>query len=137
MQERSEEQIISRLFELENTGQAERRTELGGERFLSLISDPDSGKAYVFSHDTDVTEGAEIPPGTEFWEYPTQEEAARAYGQLLAESGQAGDVVEEDSEEGMGDSETGGAEVRDRYSASDEDPLVNVDDDEGSVDDLK
>jgi hypothetical protein len=27
----------------------------------------------------------------------------------------------------MGDSETGGAEVRDRYSASDEDPLVNVD----------
>jgi len=130
MQERSEEQIISRLFELENTGQAERRTELGGERFLSLIQDPDSGQAYVFSHGTDVTEGAEIPPGTEFWEYATQDQAARAYGELLAESGQAGDVVEEDSEEGIGDSETAGAEVRDRYSASDEDPLVNVDVDE-------
>lgn len=129
MQERSEEQIISRLFELENTGQAERRTELGGERFLSLIHDPDSGRAYVFSHGMDATEGAEIPEGTEFWEYPTPDEAERAYGQLLAESGQAGDVIEEDSEEGMGDSETSGAEIRDRYSASDGDELINVDED--------
>jgi hypothetical protein len=126
MQERSEEQIISRLFELENTGQAERRTELGGERFLSLIQDPDSGRAYVFSHGMDATEGAEIPEGTEFWEYPTPDEAQRAYGQMLAESGQAGDVVEEDSEEGLGDSETAGAEVRDRYSASDEDLLIDA-----------
>jgi hypothetical protein len=128
MQERSEEQIVSRLFELENEGQAERRTELSEERFLSLIQDPDSGRAYVFMHGSDETEGAEVPPGTEFWEYPTPGEATRAYDQLLAESGRAGEVVEEDSEEGMGDSETGGAEVRDRYSASDEDPLVNVDD---------
>jgi hypothetical protein len=127
MQERSEEQIASRLFQLENEGQSERRTELSGERFLSLIQDPDSGRAYVFVHGTDETEGAEVPPGTEFWDYPTLEEAGRAYRQLLAESGRAGEVVEEDSDEGMGDSETGGAEVRDRYSASDEDPLVNVD----------
>jgi len=125
MQERSEEQIISRLFELENSGQAERRSELGGERFISLIQDPDSGRAYVFSHGLDVTEGAEVPPGTEFWEYSTQDEAARAYGQLVKESG---DVVEEDSEEGIGDSETAGAEVRDRYSASDEDLLIDAED---------
>jgi len=130
MQERSEEQIISRLFELENEGQAERRTELSGERFLSLIQDPDSGRAYVFVHGTDETEGAEVPPGTEFWDYPTAEEAGRAYEQLLAESGRAGEVVEEDSDEGIGDSETGGAEVRDRYSASDEDPLVSDDESE-------
>jgi hypothetical protein len=130
MEERSEEQIISRLFELENEGQAERRTELSDERFLSLIQDPDNGRAYVFMHGSDETEGAEVPPGTEFWEYPTPDEAGRAYDQLLAESGSAGEVVEEDSEEGLGDSETGGAEVRDRYSASDEDPLVNVDGDQ-------
>ena len=130
MEEKSEEQVISRLFDLENEGQAAQRAELSGERFLSLIQDPDSGRAYVFSHGTDVTEGAEIPPGTEFWEYSTQDEAARAYGQLLAESGQAGDIVEEDSEEGIGDSETAGAEVRDRYSASDEDPLIDVDENE-------
>ena len=132
MQERSEEQIISRLFELENGGQAERRTELSEERYLSLINDPDRSHAYVFQHGLDETEGAEVPPGTEFWEYPTLDEATRAYNQLLAESGRAGEVVEVDSEEGMGDSETGGAEVRDRYSASDEDLLIDTEEVEDS-----
>ncbi|MEA2655097.1 MAG: hypothetical protein QOI23_462, partial [Chloroflexota bacterium] len=33
----------------------------------------------------------------------------------------AGELVATDSEDGIGDSETDGAEVRDRYSASDED----------------
>jgi hypothetical protein len=33
-------------------------------------------------------------------------------------------VVETDSEEGLGDSDADGAEVRDRYSASDEDDLI-------------
>jgi hypothetical protein len=127
MQEKSEEQIISRLFELENGGQAARRTELSDAQFLSLIQDPDDGRGYVLRHGTDETEGAEIPPGTEFWEYPTFDEAGRAYDQLLAESGKAGEVVEEDSEADLGDSETGGAEVRDRYSASDEDLLIDTD----------
>jgi hypothetical protein len=132
MQERSEEQIISRLFELENGGQAERRAELSDERFLSLIHDPDRALAYVFQHGMDETEGAEVPPGTEFWEYQTLDEATRAYDQLLAESGQAGELVEVDSEEGIGDSETDGAEVRDRYSASDEDLQIDTEEVEDS-----
>ncbi len=96
MQERSEEQIISRLLELENGGQAERRAELTGERFLSLIQDPDSGRAFILRHGVDDTEGAEIPEGTELYD------------------------------------ETAGAEVRDRYSASDEDDLIENEDGEGS-----
>src|ERR1700680_22375 len=121
MQERSEEQVISRLFDLENEGQAAQRAELTGERFLSLIQDPTSGLGYVFRHGLDETEGAEVPPGTEFWQYPNLDEAERAYAQLLNEDRQAGELVATDSEEGLGDSETDGAEVRDRYSASDED----------------
>jgi len=132
MQERSEEQIISRLFELENSGQAERRAELSDERFLSLIHDPDRARAYVFQHGTDETEGAEVPPGTEFWEYRARDEATRAYDQLVAESGRAGELVEVDSEEEVGDSETDGAEVRDRYSASDEDLLIDTEEVEDS-----
>jgi hypothetical protein len=124
MEERSEEQVITRLFDLENDGQATQRAELTRERFISLIQDPNSGKAYVFQHGLDETEGAEVPPGTEFWEYPTLDEAERAYSQLLGEDRQAGELVATDSEEGIGDSETGGAEVRDRYSASDDDPLI-------------
>jgi hypothetical protein len=124
MEERSEEQVISRLFDLENAGQAAQRAELSGERFVSLIQDPVNGLGYVFQHGLDETEGAEVPPGTEFWEYPTWDEAERAYVQLLNEDRQAGELVETDSEEGLGDSDTDGAEVRDRYSASDDDSLV-------------
>jgi hypothetical protein len=130
MEDRSEEQIISRLFDLENDGQAAQRAELTGERFISLIQDPVNGVGYVFQHGLDETEGAEVPPGTEFWEYPTWDEAERAYAQLVAEDRQAGEVVETDSEEGLGDSDADGAEVRDRYSASDDDPLIGDGDDE-------
>jgi hypothetical protein len=131
MEERSEEQVISRLFDLENSGQAAQRAELTGERFISLIQDPDNGRSFVFQHGLDETEGAEVPPGTEFWDYPTWDEAERAYAQLLEEDRQAGELVEVDSEESIGDSDAGGAEVRDRYSASDEDPLIE--NDEGKV----
>ena len=124
MQERSEEEILSRLFDLENGGQADRRVELQGERYLSLIHDPDSGRAYVLQHGLDDTEGAEIPAGTEFYEYPSREDAERAFDELLAESERAGEVVDEDSDDGEGDSETGGAEIRDQYSDEDTDPLV-------------
>jgi len=130
VEERSEEQVISRLFDLENDGQAAQRAELTGERFVSLIQDPINGMAYVFQHGLDDTEGAEVPEGTEFWEYPTLEEAERAYAQLLSEDSQAGELVEVDSDDGLGDSETGGAEVHDRYSASDEDPLIESDEDQ-------
>ena len=129
MEERSEEQVITRLFDLENDGQATQRAELTGERFISLIQDPNNGTAYVFQHGLDETEGAEVPPGTEFWEYPTLDEAERAYAQLLEEDRKAGELVATDSDEGIGDSETDGAEVRDRYSASDEDLLIENGDD--------
>lgn len=125
MQERSEEQIISRLLELENGGQAERRAELTGERFLSLIQDPDSGRAYILRHGLDETEGAEVPEDTELYEYPTLDSAQRAYEQLLRESRKSGELIDDESTEDLGDSATGGAEVRDRYSASDEDDLTS------------
>jgi hypothetical protein len=131
MEERSEEQVMSRLFDLENSGQAAQRAELSGERFISLIQDPENGRAYVFQHPLDETEGAEVPPGTEFWDYPTFNEAQSAYAQLLEEDRQAGELVEVDSDEGIGDSDAGGAEVRDRYSASDED--AQIDNDEEKV----
>ncbi|HET7465032.1 MAG TPA: hypothetical protein VFL29_00050 [Candidatus Dormibacteraeota bacterium] len=123
MQERSDEQIVSRLLELENGGQAERRTELSGERFLSLIHDPDTGRGYVFRHGVDNTEGAELPD-SEFFEYGSADAAADAYDQALEESRAAGEVVEEDSVEDVGDFETGGAEIRDQYADMDEDPLT-------------
>jgi len=141
MQERSEEQILSRLLELENSGQAERRVELDGVQFISLIHDPDTSRGYVLRHGLDDTEGAEIPEGTEFWEYPTAQEAEQAFEQLVAESAGEGAVIEEDATDDQGDFETGGAEVRDLYSDIDtdlqidsegaDDPLIQRDGDTG------
>ena len=126
MRDLSEEQILDRLLTIENSGEAERRAELTGERYLTLIHDPETGRGYVLQHGVDDTEGAEIPEGTEFFQYPDLEEAERVYNNLLAEARQAGELVEEDSDEDVGDSETGGPDLRlkDRYSASDEDPEV-------------
>jgi hypothetical protein len=122
--------MIDRLFALENEGMADQRAELTGERFLSLIHDPDSGRAYVFQHGLDDTEGAEVPDGSEFWEYGSVEQAERAYQQLLTDARESGELVEEDSGEGMGDQEVDGAELRDVYSAEEDDPLV-VEEEEG------
>jgi hypothetical protein len=124
MQERSEEEIVSRLLELENEEQSDRRVRLRGERYLSLLHDPDNGRSYVLRRGTDETEGAEIPPDTEFYEYPNRDEAQRAFEQLLEEARRAGQVVEEDSTDDIGDFETQGAEIRDLYADSDEDELT-------------
>lgn len=121
---RSENQIVSRLLELENGEQVERRVRLAGERYLSLLQDPDDGRNYVFRHGVDDTEGAELPEDTEFYEYPTIEVARRAFNQILGEARAAGTVVEEDSTDDLGDFEAEGAEIRDLYADVDEDELT-------------
>jgi hypothetical protein len=97
---------------------------LRGERYLSLLHDPDNGRSYILRHGTDETEGAEIPEDTEFYEYPTVDVAQRAFEQILREERRAGRVVEEDSTDDIGDSETSGAEIRDLYADMDEDELT-------------
>jgi hypothetical protein len=124
VQERSEEQIISRLLDLESTEQVERRVRLRGERYLSLLHDPDNGRSYILRHGTDETEGVEIPEGTEFFEYRTEDEAQSAFEQLVEEARATGRLVEEDSTDDLGDSESGGAEMRDVYADLDEDELT-------------
>lgn len=128
MEDRSENQIVGRLLELENGDQAERRVRLSGERYLSLLEDPDSGRSYVFRHGVEnIGEGAEVPEGTEFFEYETIDVARRAFNQILGEAKRAGTVVEEDSTEDLGDFESGGAEIRDLYADVDEDELTQDD----------
>ena len=124
MAERSEEQVVSRLLELENDEQADRRVRLRGARYLSLLHDPDNGRSYVFRHGTDETESTEIPEDTEFYEYPDADVAERAFDQMVAESRRAGQVVEEDSTDDLGDIESSGAELREVYADMDEDELT-------------
>jgi len=133
MTEYSEQQLETHLLELENQGMADRRTELSGQRWLSLLHDDQRNRAYVLQHGIDETEGMTVPQDTEVWEYATFDEAERAYLQMLDEAAQTGELVDEDSDEGIGDFETDGAELRDVYSADDDDPLVvDTPDDEES-----
>jgi len=125
MSDYSEQQIETRLLELENQGLADRRAELSGDRWLSLIHDQDSGRAYVLRHGVDETEGGEIPQDIEFWAYPTYEAAERTYLQILDEADRDGELVDEDSDQGIGDTEVDGAELRDVNAADEEDPLVS------------
>lgn len=124
MQDRSENQIISRLIELENEGLAERRVELMNEHYLTLLDDPETGHSFVFRHGVDDTEGAKLPPDSEFLEYPGHDQAEVAFQQQLAEARAAGEVIEEDSTDDIGDFETDGAEIRDLYADESEDELV-------------
>lgn len=124
MAERSEEQIISRLLELESEEEIEQRVRLRGERYLALLHDPDSGRSYILRHGTDETEGAEIPEDTEFFEYRNADAAQSAFEQMVAEERRAGRVVEEDSTDDLGDSAVDGAEIRDQYADVDEDELT-------------
>lgn len=121
---RSENEIVSRLLELENDEQAERRVRLAGERYLSLLQDPDNGRSYVFRHGVDNFDGADVPEGTEFYEYPTIDVARTAFNQILGEAKTAGTVIEEDSTDDLGDLEGTGAEIRDLYADQDEDELT-------------
>ena len=121
---RSENQVVSRLLELENGDQAEQRVRLRGENYLSLLQDPDDGRSYVFRHGVDDTEGAQLPENTEFYEYDTIDVARRAFNELVGEERRAGRVVEEDSTDDLGDFESSGAEVRDLYADVDEDELT-------------
>jgi hypothetical protein len=124
---RSENEIVSRLLELENDEQVERRVRLSGERYLSLLQDPDNGRSYVFRHGVDNFDGADVPPDTEFYEYPTIDVARSAFNQFLGEAKRAGTVIEEDSTDDLGDLESSGAEIRDLYADVDEDELTQDD----------
>lgn len=125
MQQFDDEQLEARLFELENQDLADRRAELTGERWLSLIHDPDSDAAYVFRHGVDTTDGAEIPSDTEVWSYDSFADAERAFAALLGEAEAEGDVVDPEAEdEELGDHEVDGAELNDVYSDEDTDDLV-------------
>ena len=122
--DRSEEQIISRLLDLENDEQSERRVRLSGERYLSLLTDPDNGRSYVFRHSAEDVEGDENPDEAEFYEYDKIDVARQAFNQLLGEARRAGHVVEDDSTDDLGDIESSGAELRDLYADQDEDELT-------------
>jgi hypothetical protein len=134
-QEDSDERLEAWLLEQENQDLADRRAELTGDRWLSLIHDPKSSAAYIFRHGMDDTEGAEVPADSEVWEYESFEQAERAYAALLGEAAAAGELVDAESdEEELGDVETDGLDDEELHS--DTDDLDDEDDEEDDLQDV-
>ncbi|MBO0690516.1 MAG: hypothetical protein J2P40_13215 [Candidatus Dormibacteraeota bacterium] len=125
MQREDDEELASRLYELETQDLADRRAELTGDRWLSLIHDQVSSRAYVFRHGVEDTESGGVPADAEVWEYPTFEQAEQAYAALLGEAAAEGELVDPDAEdEEPVDYDAEGAELQDVYSDEDTDDLV-------------
>jgi hypothetical protein len=109
--EMSDQQIVTQLWELENNEDADRRAELTGGQFLSLLKDKLNDRSHVFRHGIDETGGLDAGDA-EFWEYETGDEAERVFNQLLSQAARTGRLVDPDSDSEMGDFETAGPELR-------------------------
>jgi hypothetical protein len=109
--EMSDQQIVTQLWELENSEEADRRAELTGGQFLSLFKEKLNDRSHVFRHGVDETGGLDVGDA-EFWEYDTGDEAERVFTQLLNQAARRGGLVDPDSDSEMGDIETAGADLR-------------------------
>ncbi|HEX4215012.1 MAG TPA: hypothetical protein VIA06_16955 [Candidatus Dormibacteraeota bacterium] len=117
----SDERLEAWLLELENQDLADRRAELSGDRWLSLIHDPRASSVYIFRHGMDETEGAAVPADAEIWEFDSFERAERAYAALLGEAAAAGELVDPESEaEELGDVETDGLNAEELHADTDD-----------------
>jgi hypothetical protein len=123
--EMSDQQIMTQLWELENSEEADRRAELAGGQFLSLFKEKLNDRSHVFRHGVDETGGMDVADA-EFWEYETGDEAERVFDQFLRQAERRGGLVDPDSDSEMGDFETAGSELR--GTASDTTDALAVED---------
>ncbi|MDQ6743361.1 MAG: hypothetical protein M3Z97_10705, partial [Candidatus Dormibacteraeota bacterium] len=105
--EMSDQQIMTQLWELENSEESDRRAELAGGQFLSLFKEKLNDRSHVFRHGVDETGGMDVADA-EFWEYETGDEAERVFDQFLRQAERRGGLVDPDSDSEMGDFETAG-----------------------------
>ncbi len=120
----SEQEVLTRLFELENDEEADRRARLTGDRYLSLFLGKVDGKSYVFLHGP-AADGGFSTDNSEFYVYETSGEAEGTYDQMLGEFRESGNLVEEDSLEDLGDFVSSGPDPDDMAELrnSTDDPL--------------
>ncbi len=123
--EMSDQQIMTQLWELENSEESDRRAELAGGQFLSLFKEKLNDRSHVFRHGVDETGGMDVADA-EFWEYETGDEAERVFDQFLRQAERRGGLVDPDSDSEMGDFETAGPELR--GTASDTTDALAVED---------
>ncbi len=102
--DRLDQQVLSRLWELESAGEADQRAELAGGQYLSLFLDTDDGQSYVFRHGSaEANEDIEVGRESEVFAFPTAGNAHAAYEQMVNEASAEGSLVDPESDEELGD----------------------------------
>jgi hypothetical protein len=101
--DRLDQRELAQLWHLENEGRADRRAELAGERFVSLFTDVLGGRSFVFEHGAeDATDDVSVGDA-EFEEYENADQARIAFTDRLREAREEGALVDDSSEEDIGD----------------------------------
>lgn len=99
---------LAQLWHLEAQDRADRRAELAGERYVSLFLDVLGGKSYVFEHGAgDASDDLSVGDA-EFERYDTRQQARIAYADRIREAREAGELVDVDSEDDIGDASVDG-----------------------------
>jgi hypothetical protein len=101
--DRLDQRELAQLWHLENEGRADRRAELEGERFVSLFTDVLGGRSFVFEHGAEDAADDVSVGDAEFEQYDTAEQARIAYGERIREAREQGTLVDDSSEEDLGD----------------------------------
>jgi hypothetical protein len=109
MDDRLDQRTLSRLWELENAEQMDRRVELTGQRYISLFLEKLDGRSYIFRHSAqEQNEGVSVGQDSEFWMYDTAEGAQLEFAQMVANARRAGHLVDTDDTDELGDAFTDG-----------------------------
>lgn len=109
MDDRLDQRTLARLWELENGEQMDRRVELTGQRFLSLFLDKLDGRSYIFRHSAEEqNETVSVGQDSEFWMYDTADAAALEFRRMVGAARRAGNLVETDDTDDLGDPFTDG-----------------------------
>jgi hypothetical protein len=102
--DRLDQRLLAQLWRLENSGEADERVALEGERYLSLFLDADNGRSYIFRHGaSEANEDIDVGRESEVYEFETRHQAEVAFAEMVEEEAAEGRVVETDSVEDIGD----------------------------------
>ncbi len=107
--DRLDQQVLSRLWELESAGEADQRAQLAGGQYLSLFLDTDDGQSYVFRHGSgEANEDIEVGRESEVFAFRSGRNAQAAYDEMVNGASADGSLVDPESDEEVGDPETEG-----------------------------
>lgn len=107
--DRLDQRLLAQLWRLENDGDADRRVALTGDEYLSLFLDAGNGRSYILRHGSaEANEEVEVGRESEAYEFEARHHAETAFEEMVREAADEGRLVEDASQDDLGDPATDG-----------------------------